>query len=248
MSGMEKYTSISAPILAIYAVPHDRGPQPPGVDASAQAALDARDEETTGAQAEAFETGLPSAKIVRIPHANHYVFRSNEADVIREMSAFLVTQVRLPFEVSPAPSSVAPLYLRRLVSRLRGLFCRLIEPVFEMRLAQLRVIVRKQRALAHLDAVVARMRLRDYLARILARSQVPSGEFIQAKLFRASDFNCAIHGCARRDSGHCTGYIFGCHRLEERGRQAYLVTHRGKIGDRLYELEELRRADDRVWN
>jgi non-heme chloroperoxidase len=88
MSGMQKYTSITAPILAIYAVPHDRGPQPPGADAAAQ---DARDEETTGAQAKAFETGLASAKVVRIPHANHYVFRSNEADVIREMSAFLAT-------------------------------------------------------------------------------------------------------------------------------------------------------------
>ena len=30
---------------------------------------------------------------------------------------------------------VPPLYLRRLQSRLRGLFCRLIEPVFEMRVA-----------------------------------------------------------------------------------------------------------------
>src|SRR5437667_1135800 len=40
--------------------------------------------------------------------------------------------------------TVPPLYLRRLQSRLRGLFCRLIEPVFEVRLAQLRVIVRNQ--------------------------------------------------------------------------------------------------------
>ena len=33
-----------------------------------------------------------------------------------------------------------------------------------------------------------------------------------------------------------------------RGGQSYLVAHRGKIGDLLYELEELRRADDRVGN
>ena len=89
MAGMQKYTSIAAPALAIYAVPHDRGPQPPGADPAAQAAQDARDEETTGAQARAFEAGLPSAKVVRIPHANHFVFRSNEDDVIREMNAFL---------------------------------------------------------------------------------------------------------------------------------------------------------------
>ncbi|MEX2262194.1 MAG: hypothetical protein WD696_09595 [Bryobacteraceae bacterium] len=39
--------------------------------------------------AKAFEKGLPSAKVVWIPHADHYVFRSHEADVIREMNAFI---------------------------------------------------------------------------------------------------------------------------------------------------------------
>src|SRR5207237_2927235 len=66
--------------------------------------------------------------------------------------------------------------LCRQQSRFRGLSCRLIEPVFETRPAQLRVIVRNQCPLAHLDAVVARVRVGDYLAGILARSQVPSGE------------------------------------------------------------------------
>ena len=84
--------------------------------------------------------------------------------------------------------------LRRLPSRLWGLFCSLIEPVFEKCLAQLRVIVRNQCPLAHRDPDVARVRVRDYLARILARSQVPPGEFIQAKLFRPPDFNHAVHG------------------------------------------------------
>ena len=41
------------------------------------------------ALAKAFETGLPTAHVVRIPRANHYVFLSNEADVLREMDAFL---------------------------------------------------------------------------------------------------------------------------------------------------------------
>jgi len=27
--------------------------------------------------------------VVTIPHANHYVFRSNEADVLREIRAFI---------------------------------------------------------------------------------------------------------------------------------------------------------------
>jgi len=40
-------------------------------------------------QAKAFENGLPTAHVVRIPRANHYVLQSNEADVLREMDAFI---------------------------------------------------------------------------------------------------------------------------------------------------------------
>jgi non-heme chloroperoxidase len=32
---------------------------------------------------------VPGARVVRLAHANHYVFISNEADVLREMRAFL---------------------------------------------------------------------------------------------------------------------------------------------------------------
>jgi len=41
------------------------------------------------AQAKAFENGLRTARVVRIPRANHFVFQSNEADVLREMDAFI---------------------------------------------------------------------------------------------------------------------------------------------------------------
>jgi pimeloyl-ACP methyl ester carboxylesterase len=43
----------------------------------------------TDEQAKAFESGVPSARVVQLPHANHCVFLSNEADVLREMRAFL---------------------------------------------------------------------------------------------------------------------------------------------------------------
>jgi pimeloyl-ACP methyl ester carboxylesterase len=43
----------------------------------------------TDRQAKAVEDGLPGARVVRLPDANHYVFLSNEADVLREMRAFL---------------------------------------------------------------------------------------------------------------------------------------------------------------
>lgn len=90
IAGEQKYTDIRCPVLAIYAVPHDRGPAA-DTDPAARAAAEAEDLARVGAQAKAFETGVPSARVVRLPHANHYVFRSNEADVLREMNAFLGT-------------------------------------------------------------------------------------------------------------------------------------------------------------
>ena len=78
------------PILAIYALPHDAGPLFAS-DPAGRAAREAQDLQTTGMQADAFEKGVSSARVVRLPHANHYVFRSNEADVLREMNAFLAT-------------------------------------------------------------------------------------------------------------------------------------------------------------
>ncbi len=88
LAGQQKYTEIRSPVLAIYAFPHDRS-GPPNADAAARAKAEARDEERTGAQIKAFETGVPSAHVVRLQHANHFVFRSNEADVLREMNAFI---------------------------------------------------------------------------------------------------------------------------------------------------------------
>jgi non-heme chloroperoxidase len=90
MDGIQKYTDIRVPILAIYAVPHTPDPAI-SKDPAALAAFEARDEASTGGQAAAFEKGVPSARVVRLPHANHYVFLSNEADVLREMNAFVAT-------------------------------------------------------------------------------------------------------------------------------------------------------------
>ncbi|MBV9267611.1 MAG: alpha/beta hydrolase [Acidobacteriaceae bacterium] len=88
LAGEQKYANIPVPILAIYAVPHDIG-QFLASDASSRLAFEHRDQITTGAQATALETGIPSAHVVRLPHASHFVFFSNEADVLREIDAFL---------------------------------------------------------------------------------------------------------------------------------------------------------------
>jgi len=89
ISGEQKYTDIHVPILAIFAVPHNYPKDFLKDNPTARAAAEASDLARTGAQAKAFETGLPSARVVRLPNADHYVFNSNEADVLREMNAFI---------------------------------------------------------------------------------------------------------------------------------------------------------------
>lgn len=88
IAGEQKYTDIRVPVLAIFAVPHNLGPMAPK-DPAARASYEAHDEIATEAQAKAFEAGVPGARVVRIPHASHYVFLSNEADVLREINAFV---------------------------------------------------------------------------------------------------------------------------------------------------------------
>jgi pimeloyl-ACP methyl ester carboxylesterase len=84
-AGGRKYTRIDVPILAIYALPHERGITDPAKRAEA----DTRDLAFQGAMAKAFEKGLPSANVIWIDHGSHYIFRSHEAEVLREMRAFI---------------------------------------------------------------------------------------------------------------------------------------------------------------
>jgi non-heme chloroperoxidase len=85
--GEQKYTKIPVPVLALVACPHnfDQANAAP----EAKAAMVADDRARCTAQADAFATGVPSAHVVRLPNADHYVFNSNESDVIREMNDFL---------------------------------------------------------------------------------------------------------------------------------------------------------------
>jgi pimeloyl-ACP methyl ester carboxylesterase len=88
LAGLQKYDAIPVPILAIFAIPHDLGDAAPR-DPAARAAAEANDAAVGGAQADAFQAGLPSAKVVRIAHARHYVFQSNQAEILGEIRAFL---------------------------------------------------------------------------------------------------------------------------------------------------------------
>jgi non-heme chloroperoxidase len=74
-AGARRFPAINAvPILAIFADPH--GPT-------------GDNDPETETQVKAFEHAMPAAHVVRLAHANHYVFISNEADVLREMNAFI---------------------------------------------------------------------------------------------------------------------------------------------------------------
>ena len=87
MAGVRKYTDIRPPVLAIFALPQQISGSFP--DEAARAAFEARATANTAAQVNAFEAGVPSARVVRVPHAGHYIFQSNETDVLREIKAFL---------------------------------------------------------------------------------------------------------------------------------------------------------------
>ena len=71
----------------IFAEPHDFGPVQD--HSASRAEFEARDLRITEYQAKAFETQVPAAHVVRIPHASHYVFRSNEQEVLQKMNAFI---------------------------------------------------------------------------------------------------------------------------------------------------------------
>lgn len=88
--GMEKYTSIRVPVLAIFACPHDWSRVFPN-DPARSAARVAADTARCSAEAATVEREAPGARVVRIRDADHYVYRSNETQVIDEMKRFLDT-------------------------------------------------------------------------------------------------------------------------------------------------------------
>jgi len=88
LSGEQKYTKVNIPVLAIFASPHNLGSLSQYTPAT-QAAMTKYDLETTTRQIDAFEVGVPSAHVVRIPNANHYLYLSNAPEVLKEMNSFL---------------------------------------------------------------------------------------------------------------------------------------------------------------
>lgn len=76
--GERPFTDVKGPILVIAAAPHDRFKGKPP-----------KDYERETQRLAALEKRLPNARVVRIPFASHFIYQSNEAEVVREMKAFM---------------------------------------------------------------------------------------------------------------------------------------------------------------
>jgi pimeloyl-ACP methyl ester carboxylesterase len=93
LTGTRKYINIPLPALVIFANPHGFGTwvnssPDPAVRAAAESYSSAL-AALTEKQAKAVENAVPTAHVVTLPGAQHHVFLSNDADVIREMRIFL---------------------------------------------------------------------------------------------------------------------------------------------------------------
>jgi len=81
------------PALVIFANPHSQGAWVEGnTDASIKAAADASSSALsalTARQEKAVREAVPTALVIELPKAHHFVFLSNEADVLREIGGFV---------------------------------------------------------------------------------------------------------------------------------------------------------------
>jgi non-heme chloroperoxidase len=89
----KRYTAIPVPALVIFANPHSQGSWVDGnTDPSVRSAAKAYSAALAALvekQERAVEIGVPTAHVITVPNASHYVFMSNEATVLDEMRTFL---------------------------------------------------------------------------------------------------------------------------------------------------------------
>jgi non-heme chloroperoxidase len=92
MTSAKKYANIPVPALVIFAIPHvQEAWMIKGADPNVRNAANIYFEKLdviAEKQAHAFERGASSARVVRL-RGMHYIFVSNESDVLREINAFL---------------------------------------------------------------------------------------------------------------------------------------------------------------
>jgi pimeloyl-ACP methyl ester carboxylesterase len=84
--GMQKVTRIEAPVLAFFAYP-PRYPQS-AQSSSARSRFDSLAAVVLGSRFDGFERSIPGARVIRLPRADHYVFRSHESEVLAGIQEF----------------------------------------------------------------------------------------------------------------------------------------------------------------
>jgi len=93
LAGTSKFTEIKVPVLALCAMPEAtrgylRDSPNPDVRTATQA-YDTRYNVAKEKQLKSFQEGIPQARVVRIANADHYIFITNEVEVLAEMRDFL---------------------------------------------------------------------------------------------------------------------------------------------------------------
>ena len=78
IEGEQKYSDVRCPVLVIFALPWG-------------AASETHDREETTDQAQAIQAGISGARVILLANASHYIFQSNEADVLREINSFVAS-------------------------------------------------------------------------------------------------------------------------------------------------------------
>src|SRR5919106_4748186 len=122
----------------------------------------------------------------------------------------------------------------------------LAEPVLETGRSDASIVAGDQGAVVELCAEVARAAVGRHLACVAVRAQHAAGELVETEPFRSCQLDGAVHRrayCRDRQRG---GNIVGRLGLNQRGRHTNGLAVGVRIGDAADELEELRRADDRV--
>jgi non-heme chloroperoxidase len=95
LTGTKKYSAIPVPALVVFANPHSQGIWvDENKDTSVQTAAktySAALKALTERQEKSVKNGVPRAHMITLPGANHYVFLSNEAEVLKDIDVLLAT-------------------------------------------------------------------------------------------------------------------------------------------------------------
>jgi hypothetical protein len=122
----------------------------------------------------------------------------------------------------------------------------LAEPVLESGRSDRCVVAGDEGAVVERCAEVARAAVGRHPACVAVRAQHAAGELVEAEPFGACQLDGAVHRRAHRRDRQRGRDVVGRLRLNEHGRDTNRLAVGVRIGDPADELEELRRADDRV--